>query len=209
MKLFAAGSGLAELEAGVRVAPCEGVVLERGTAGPGGLDGVRELVTALSRLVDGPVFVGVTPDAADVQAEAQALGALGRAVVPRIPFGEAGLAAIRACAQAGVATNAVGCATPADAVVAARAGARWLSPAWDLPADGAARGALLGSLRNIIAAVESFAGKAQVLVGPAPDRTQLVDVAFAGAHAGSARLAVLQEIARRREEDLAVPGTGV
>jgi transaldolase len=208
MKLFAAGAALADLESCLRLGLCAGVVLDQGAPALASAGARRELVTALGRLVDGPVFVpatgpGASGDAAALEGAARELAALGTAVVPRLPFGQAGLAAARACAKAGLVTNLVGCTTPTDALAAARAGGHWISPAWDLPADATARGALFEPMRRVVSALASFEGKAEVLMGAAPDRSILVDLAFVGAHAGSARPDVVHEIARRRAEGLA------
>jgi transaldolase len=212
MKLFAAGAGLADLDPCLRLGLCTGVVIDRGAAAAGG-SSTRELVTALAALVDGPVFLdaaggGDAPDAAALEGRARELAALGAAVVARVPFGEAGLAAIRACARAGLKMNAVGCTTPVEALAAARAGARWISPSWDLPADAKARGALYEPLRKVVAALQSYGHATEVLVGPAPNRSILVDVMFAGVHAASSRPAALHEIARRRAEGLEAVGSG-
>jgi transaldolase len=203
MKLFAAGAGLADLEPCLRLGLCTGVVLDRRAE--------RDVVPALGRLVDGPIFVPVSPDAGDaaaLEAAAREAGALGGAVVARVAFGEVGLAAIRACARSGVPTNAVGCTTPVEALAAARAGARWISPSWELPTESAARVALYEPLRKIVAALQAYGHKAEVLVGPAPDRSILVDVMFAGVHAASSRPAALHEIARRRAQGLEAAGSG-
>lgn len=211
MILFAAGAELDELDACLRLGVCAGVVVDRGAPGCANAGAARGLVAALAKLAAGPVFVDVSgaaggTDAADLAGAARELAAASRTVVARVAFGDAGLAAIRACAAVGVATEAVGCPTPVEAVAAARAGARWVSPAWDLPADAAARGALLGAIPKIAGALASFGAATRVLVGASPDRSVLVDVALAGAHAGSARAAALKEIARRRAEGLGGPG---
>jgi hypothetical protein len=205
MKLFAAGAGLADLEPCLRLGLCTGVVVDRGAAPP-----TRELVAGLGRLVDGPVFLdaGAADDATALEAAARERAALGAAVVPRVTFGEVGLAAIRACARLGLATNAVGCTTPLEALAAVRAGARWISPSWELPAESAARTAFYEPLRKIVAALQAYRLTAEVLVGPAPDRSILADVMFAGVHAASSRPAAVHEIARRRAEGLAAMGSG-
>jgi transaldolase len=206
MNLFAAGAELDELEASLRLGVCAGVVVDRGAPALASAQTARGLVIALGKLVDGPVFVDVSgaagaADAAAVAGSARELAAGARSMVARVAFGEAGLATIRACAAVGVATQAVGCPTPVEAVAAARAGARWVSPAWDLP-DGPARGAMLGGLAKIAGALASFGVPTQVLAGPAGDRSALVDLALAGAHAASASAAAVREIARRRAEGL-------
>src|SRR5262249_55220411 len=93
----------------------------------------RAALAALGRAFAGPILVEVAaapPGATlDVAALGRELAALGPQFAARIPVSAGGPATLAACQAAGVKTNAVGCATPEDAVAAARAGATWVSPA--------------------------------------------------------------------------------
>jgi transaldolase len=199
MKVFVVGAELSELEACLGQGLCEGVVVEAALGrGPAM---TRELLVELCRAIRGPIFVDVASRDADAMAvAARDLAAIAGSIVPRLPFGDEGLKAMRACAAFGLRTNAVGCATAVEALAAARAGAKWISPCRGLPADPTARAAILEPIRKMLGALESFEHKTQVLVAPVEDRSCLVDVALAGAHAAAARPAVLLEIARRRAE---------
>jgi transaldolase len=155
----------------------------------------RELLVELARLLDGPVIVDLADVAAGGALEAAlTFAASGGPVVVRVPYGERGLAAIRAGVAAGLPMAAVGCATPLLALQAAEAGAAWVSPGVGLPPAGEALDESMNVIRKTVALFKSAEVAAQVLVGPVLDASIMIDVAFAGAHAAWAPATLLREI---------------
>lgn len=129
----------------------------------------------------------------DMLAEARALARLGPHLIARLPLDVDGLKAARACANEGIATHLAGCDSAAQAVLAAKAGARYVSP--KVPADhpGHDRNELI---RAIAATLRTYRLATEVLVLPVGSRSHVVDVALAGAAAAAVPLAVLEQVAR-------------
>jgi transaldolase len=160
---------------------------------------VSEVLREICDLVKGPVFID-TDDADAGFRAARELAKLGEEIVVRIPFSGDGLKVIRACAQAGVKSAAASCATPVEALLAARAGASWTSPLVAPAAEqtlgpgGVRWGETLDAIRKTRGIFRSFEMPTCVLVPWVRDASALVDVALAGAHAAAMPHAVLQQL---------------
>lgn len=147
----------------------------------------------------GPVSAAVQSGGAqDMLVEARALARLGRNVLVRLPLDVDGLKAARACAGEGLATHLAGCDSPAQALLAAKAGARYVSPV--VAAIGSSAGGRNELIRAIAAALRTYRFPTEVLVAPVRSLSQVVDVALAGAAAASVPLAVLERVARPAAE---------
>src|SRR5262245_24778729 len=89
----------------------------------------KELVAEICAMVDGPVSAEVTAlDAQSMIAEGRALARIARNVVVKAPLTWDGLKACRALADEGVAANITLCFSANQALLAARAGAAFVSP---------------------------------------------------------------------------------
>ncbi|HOV42459.1 MAG TPA: transaldolase family protein, partial [Syntrophothermus lipocalidus] len=89
----------------------------------------KTVVKEICGIVDGPISAEViSMDTAGMIAEAQELAAIHPNVVIKIPMSESGLRAIRLLADKGIRTNATLVFSPAQALLAARAGASFVSP---------------------------------------------------------------------------------
>jgi hypothetical protein len=180
MKLFAAGTEPAELERCAADGLCEGVVVLEAGALSASTDG-REQLAALGRACAGPVIV-------EVAADATALAALGPQFAASVPFAAGGAEAIRACRAAGVEVSAGACASADEMVSAARAGARWVSPA----------GSDYGLLRKTRGLLRALGLRTELLVGPLRDAGVLFDSTIMGAHVALMSPSSLRALAARR-----------
>ncbi len=87
------------------------------------------LVTEICRLVDGPVSLEtVSPDSEGMLKEAKELSSIADNVVVKIPMTPEGLKAVRVCAVEGIRTNVTLVFSPVQALLAAKAGASYISP---------------------------------------------------------------------------------
>jgi len=87
------------------------------------------LLREICEAVDGPVSAEVTADDADgMVREARNLAGIAPNVVVKVPFGHVGLQAVRSLERAGVRTNVTLVFSPLQALLAARAGASYISP---------------------------------------------------------------------------------
>ncbi len=88
----------------------------------------EDLAREILNTVDGPVSLEVVSDLAeDMVKEARNLNKLGDNVVVKIPFGKEGLKAVRALSSEGIKTNVTLVFSPSQALLAAKAGATYVS----------------------------------------------------------------------------------
>ena len=88
-----------------------------------------EVVAEICALVDGPVSAEVTATAADrMIEEGRKLAAIAKNVAVKVPLTEAGLVACKTLSQAGTPVNVTLCFSSAQALLAAKAGAAFISP---------------------------------------------------------------------------------
>ncbi|MHC4549090.1 MAG: fructose-6-phosphate aldolase [Planctomycetota bacterium] len=89
----------------------------------------EELIPEICDLVDGPISAEViATDCAGMVEEGLALAAIHRNVTIKVPLTGDGLAACRQLTQQNVKVNVTLCFTPVQAVLAAKAGATFISP---------------------------------------------------------------------------------
>src|SRR5580698_4388175 len=127
MKLFLESADPSEIRACVERRSIHGVLL----SAPRQLLAGGSLLPEICGVFPGPVSAALGDD----PAEGVAGGLLGRArvlarvapnVIVELPFGEEGLAALRACVPDGLRAHVTRCSTPVQALEAARAGAVYL-----------------------------------------------------------------------------------
>ena len=121
----------------------------------GRLEDFPEHIKKICALVDGPVSAeAVSSGRGDIIEEARKLAALADNVVVKIPVGAEGLAATRTLADNGIAVNMTLVFSVPQAILAARAGARYISPFVgrfdDIGEDG------LDCLSDIIEAIGNY-----------------------------------------------------
>ena len=143
----------------------------------------------------GPVSAPVeSQDHQGMLREARELARLGPQVVVRLPLNVEGLRTARTCAQEGIQTHVMSCDSPLQAVLAAKAGARYVSPIV-APADqgGADANELI---RAMVAALKTYNFSTEVLAAPIRTPSHVVDVALAGAAIAAVPLAVLEQVVK-------------
>lgn len=140
-----------------------------------------DVVREITRIVDGPISAEVVASEADgMVAEATELTRIHKNIVIKIPMTAEGLKAVRRLSAMGVHTNVTLIFSPAQALLAARAGATYVSPFVgrlnDISSDG-------NTLVEAIAKIFSLHGiKTEIIAASIRGPEDVVDVALAGAH---------------------------
>jgi transaldolase len=128
MKFFLDTANLAEIKSAVEMGLIDGVTTNPSLVAREGRE-FLPLVNEILAAVPGPVSLEtVSPDAPGMMAEARKLAALGKNVVVKIVMTPEGLKAVRACRKEGIRTNVTLVFSPAQALLAMKAGADYISP---------------------------------------------------------------------------------
>ena len=184
------------------------VVELRSLAGLGMVDGVTtnpsliarsgrriaEVIAELCDTVPGPVSAEVTATDFDgMLAEGRFLKGIARNVAVKVPLTVDGLRACRALAEEGAMVNVTLCFSAAQALLAAKAGARFVSPFVgrldDVGQDG------MGLIRDIVAIYRNYpAFGTEVLVASVRHPMHVVEAAKCGAHVATLPPSVLRAL---------------
>ncbi|MBU1003104.1 MAG: fructose-6-phosphate aldolase [Proteobacteria bacterium] len=155
----------------------------------------KELAAAICKEVDGPVsleVVGVTAD--EMVAEARELVKFGSNVVVKIPMLMEGLVAVRQLTEMGIDTNVTLVFSPLQALLAAKAGATYVSPfvgrVDDIGSDG------MELVQQIVTIFSNYNYQTQVLVASIRSPMHIVDAALMGADVSTIPYKVLEKLAQ-------------
>jgi transaldolase len=126
--------------------------------------------------------------------EARDLAALRPNIVVKIPLLAEGLKAVKICAAEGIDTNVTLCFSPTQALLAAKAGATYISPfvgrVDDVSGDG------LQLVEEILEIYENYGFSTEVLVASVRHPRHVLEAAKLGAHVATCPLSVLLQLTR-------------
>jgi len=150
-----------------------------------------EVLGEICALVPGPVSAEVAATESQAMlAEARRLTQVADNVVIKVPLTPDGLKACRTLTDEGIQVNVTLCFSAAQAILAAKAGARYVSPFIgrldDIGADGLA---LIGEIVQIYDAYPDFT--TEVLVASVRNSAHVVEAAKMGAHVATIPPAIL------------------
>jgi transaldolase len=155
----------------------------------GGVDFHAHIVK-ICELVDGDVSAEVVSvDYQGMMSEGRTLAALHPQVVVKVPLIPEGIKAIRSMSQEGIKTNCTLCFSPTQALIAAKAGATYISPFIGRLDDISTPGMEL--IEQIIQIYENYDYETQVLAASIRHPMHVVDAALAGAHVATIPFKVL------------------
>lgn len=179
MKLFLDTADIDDIAALAGSGLIDGVTTNPSLIAKSGRDMV-ETIAEISGLVDGPVSAEVTATDADTMlAEGRKLAAIAENIAVKVPLTPAGLATCKALADDGVMVNVTLCFSPAQALLAAKAGAAFISPFVgrldDIGRDG------MGLIEDIASIYANFNYSTEVLVASVRGVQHVVDAALIGA----------------------------
>src|SRR5215470_17327639 len=193
MKFFIDTADLAEIRDLAATGLVDGVTTNPSLVAKTGrnfLDVVREIC----EVVPGPVSAEVTAtDTATMLAEGRKLAKLAKNVAVKVPLTPNGLKACKALSSEGTMVNVTLCFSAAQAILAAKAGASFVSPFVGRLDDVGATGmALIGEIVEIYRRYPGF--KTEVLVASVRNPLHVVEAAKLGAQVATLPPAVLRQM---------------
>jgi transaldolase len=179
MKIFLDSADLAEIRAFCDTGFVDGVTTNPSLIAAAGQD-IKQAITEICSIVDGPVSAEVTAtDFEAMLAEGRALAALAPNVTVKVPLTRDGLTTCRALRADDIMVNVTLCFTAGQALLAAKAGASFISPFVgrldDLGKDG------MGLIEEICSIYTNYGFDTEVLVASVRSPQHVVDAALMGA----------------------------
>jgi transaldolase len=155
----------------------------------------RDVLVEICDIVKGPVSAEVTSTQYDgIMREARELAALRNNIVVKIPLIPEGLKAVRTCSDEGIRTNVTLCFSATQALLAAKAGASYISPFVGRLDDVATDGMQL--IGEILEIYDNYDFATEVLVASVRHPMHVQQAARMGAHVATCPLAVLIQLSK-------------
>jgi transaldolase len=194
MKFFADTAEVSELRSLAALGLLDGVTTNPSLIAKSGRKH-HEVIAEICTVTAGPVSAEViSTDAAGMITEGKVLAAIAPNVVVKVPMTEDGLTACRAFGASGIKVNVTLCFSLVQAVVAAKAGATYISPFVgrldDINLDG------LQLIRDIRETYDIQRYDTRILAASIRSANHLGDAARAGADAVTAPASVLRGLTR-------------
>jgi transaldolase len=200
MQFFIDSADVGEIKKALAMGLCDGVTTNPSLVAKTGRK-FSEVLKEITTLVPGPVSAEVTAvDHAGMMKEALALAKVADNVVVKVPLIVEGLRAVRDLASEGIRTNVTLCFSPVQALLAAKAGATYISPFVgrldDVSEDG------MALIAQILEIYRNYDFGTQVLVASVRHPLHVVQAARMGADVATIPYAVLAQLAQHPLTDL-------
>ena len=163
----------------------------------------RECVEEICSIVQGPVSLeAVSLESAGMIKEAQELSSIAPNVVVKIPLTIEGLKAVKILNSMGIKTNVTLCFSPLQALMAAKAGASYISPFVGRLDDRSHDG--MQVVEQIKTIYDNYGFETEILVASIRHPLHILDAALMGADIATIPFAVFEKMIRHPLTDLGI-----
>ena len=156
-----------------------------------------EVIKEITTIVDGPISGEVkatTTDAAGMIAEGREIAAIHPNMVVKIPMTVEGLKAVKVLSEEGIKTNVTLIFTPAQAILAARAGATYVSPFLGRLDDISSMGVTL--IEEIVQIFDNYDLDTEIICASVRNPIHVIDCALAGADIATVPYKVIEQMTK-------------
>ena len=192
MKIFLDTANLDELRSAAKWGIVDGVTTNPSLIAKEGKP-IKEQIAAICDIVDGPISAEVVATEAKAMiAEGTELAKIHKNVIVKLPLIRDGIEACSALSKEGIRVNVTLCFSPAQALLAAKAGAYFVSPFVGRLDDIGATG--MDLIRQIVHIFDNYDYGTQVLAASLRGPLHVVEASLAGAHIGTLPFKVLDSL---------------
>ena len=161
----------------------------------------RGLIKEICSIVAGPVNAEVVGlDADRMVAEAEDLVSIADNIVIKVPLIEEGLKAVKILTEKGIKTNVTLCFSPVQALMAAKAGAAYVSPFVGRLDDISAVG--MDLVEQIVTIYENYGYETEIIVASVRNPLHVLDAALVGADIATIPLKVIRQLIKHPLTDI-------
>ena len=192
MKFFVDTANIKEIEDLVPTGFVDGVTTNPSLIAKQGVD-MAETIKAICSLVSGPVSAEVTAtELSKMIDEGKYLASLAKNVAVKVPLTVSGLKACKVLREQGTMVNVTLCFSAAQALLAAKAGASFISPFVGRLDDLGEKG--MDLIEDIVVMYENYGFDTEVLVASVRTKQHVIDAAVIGAHVATLPPKVIYEL---------------
>lgn len=200
MKFFIDTANIEEIREASKLGLIDGVTTNPSLVAKEGRD-FKELVSEICQIVDGPVSAeAVSLDAEGMIKEGRELSKIHKNIVIKIPMITEGIKAARTLSQEGINTNVTLVFSPLQALMAAKAGATYVSPFVgrldDVSHDG------MELVDQILQIYDNYGFETEVIVASIRNPIHVLEAALMGADIATIPFKVINQIAKHPLTDV-------
>ncbi len=202
MKLFIDTANINEIREANSMGLINGVTTNPSLVAKEGRD-LKELIIEICSIVDGPISAEVISlDYKKMIRDAYELAKIHENIIVKVPLTKDGLQATRSLKAEGIRTNVTLCFSPNQALLAAKAGAYFVSPFVGRLDDISTSGMEL--ISQILTIYQNYNFETQVLVASIRHPLHVVEAAMMGADAATIPYAVLLQLIKHPLTDIGI-----
>lgn len=192
MKFFIDTANINEIKEAAAMGILDGVTTNPSLVAKEGKD-FKTLLNEILKIVDGPVSAEVvSTDMAGILKEADELSAIHPNIVVKVPLIKEGIKAVKALSDKGIKTNVTLCFSASQALLAAKAGATYISPFVGRLDDISTDGMYL--IEEIIQIYDNYGYETEVLVASCRHPLHVVEAAKMGADVATLPFSVIDKL---------------
>ena len=195
MKFFIDSADIDEIREAASLGVLDGVTTNPSLVAKSGRP-FHDVLNDICAVVDGPVSAeAVSESAAELEAEGRGLAEIHPNIVVKLPLTVEGLKACKALTNDGIRTNVTLCFSPAQALLAAKAGATWVSPFVGRLDDIAHVG--MDLIQQCVQIFNNYDNlQTEVLVASVRSPVHVVEAALMGAHVATIPFSVIRQLVK-------------
>jgi transaldolase len=192
MKFFIDTASIDEIREAASLGILDGVTTNPSLVSKEGKD-FRKLLDEILEIVDGPVSAEViATDYDGILKEAREYASIHKNIVVKVPLIKEGLKAVKTLSNENINTNVTLCFSPTQALLAAKAGATYISPFIGRLDDISTNGMEL--IEQIVQIYRNYSYETQVLVASVRNPLHVVEAALIGADVCTIPFAVINKL---------------
>lgn len=200
MKFFIDTANIDEIKEAASLGVLDGVTTNPSLVAKEGKD-FRKLLEEICAIVDGPISAEVvSTDLDGIMKEARELSKIHKNIVVKVPLIKEGLKAVKRLKNEGIRTNVTLCFSPNQALMAAKAGAYFISPFIGRLDDISQTGMEL--IKQVVTIYRNYNFETEVLVASVRHPVHVVEAAMIGAHICTMPFKVIDQLIKHPLTDI-------
>lgn len=200
MKLFIDSADVAEIRDAAAMGVVDGVTTNPSLVAKAGRR-LEDIIVEICDIVDGPISAEVlATDTDGILKEGRELAKIHENIVVKVPLIADGLKAVRRFTDEGIKTNVTLCFSPTQALLAAKAGATYISPFIGRIDDVSGEGMEL--IEQIVTIYSNYGYETQVLAASIRHPVHVVQAAMIGAHVSTIPHKVIMQLIKHPLTDI-------
>jgi len=200
MKFFIDTANIDEIKEAASLGVLDGVTTNPSLVAKEGKD-FRKLLDEICAIVDGPISAEVvSTDVEGIMKEGRELSKIHKNIVVKVPLIKDGLKAVKRLKSEGIRANVTLCFSANQALMAAKAGAYFISPFIGRLDDISHNGMEL--IKQIVTIYKNYNYETEVLVASVRHPLHVVDAAMIGAHICTMPFKVIDQLIKHPLTDI-------